>query len=252
MINLKDGLSDELNAKVNIKVKWILRVAIILIFLSVLITCGLIGRSTMVELSERSHVEVVAKETFSIRRQFVKTETSQVYGTVWDYCNITIGARHVHEETRGVPPPAALGAALPTSPNVDAVFYGSDWNCEFARNLIVRNPIDGERIWLMGYPAGSDALSTRRGTVFLKRSVTDTYIILFDPYSLADFLGEPVSGGMSGGLVMSESFEPIGILITQNSQFDSDKDGESENGADVVGLKTAFDILIGESHAMDH
>lgn len=243
--DLSDGLSKELNAKV--KLRWVIRAAFFAALFSAIITACLIGRETMVEFSERSRVEAIATDKFSIRRQFVKTETSQVYGTVWDYCNVTIGARHVDEETRGVPPPAALGAALPTSPDIDAVFYGSDWNCEFARN-----PIDGERIWLMGYPAGSDALSTRRGTVFLKRSATDTYIILFDPYSLADFLGEPVSGGMSGGLVMSEDLEPIGILITQNSQFDSDKDGESENGADVVGLKTAFDILIGESHAMDH
>ena len=230
-----------------IKLRWAIRAFLIAAFIASFITACLIGRETMVELSERSRVEAIAKENFSIRRQFVKTETEQIYGTIWDYCNVTIGARHVHEETRGVLPPAALGAALPTSPNVDAVFYGSDWNCEFARN-----PIDGERIWLMGYPAASDALSTRRGTVFLKRSATDTYIVLFDPYSIADFFGEPVSGGMSGGIVMSEDLEPIGILITQNSQFDSDEDGESENGADVVGLKTAVDILIGESHAVGH
>ena len=246
MINLKDGLSDELNTRINLKVKWILRGAIALIFLSVLITCALIGRDVSVELSERAQIEQSLKENYNIRRRFRQTPTTNTYGTYWDHCGVTISAGHVHVEMGFTPIQDALGPVKFAPGVIDAVFYGDDWTCGPPVN-----PVDGQRIWIAGYPGSSDTLALRRGAIYLKRSVSGsdgyqlgTYIVVFDPKSLADFLGEPVATGMSGGIAVDENLAPIGILATRNDQFDSDDDGEPEQGSDIVGLYDAYQALI--------
>lgn len=246
MINLKDGLSDELNTKVNLKVKWILRGAIALIFLSVVITCSLIGRDVTVELSERAQIEQSLQDNFNIRRRFYQTQTTTTYGTYWDYCGVTISAGHVHVEMNHTPIQDALGSVKIAPGVIDAVFYGNHWGC-----APPFNPVDGQRIWIAGYPGSSDKLALRRGTVYLKRSVSGsdgyelgTYIVVFDPKSIADFLGEPVATGMSGGIAVDENLTPVGILATRNDQFDSDDDEEPEQGSDIVGLYDAYQALI--------
>ena len=240
--NLKDGLKDELNTRV--KFKWVLRAALIASILSVLITVLIMGKNTAVELSERDKVISVltAPEGLNLRRRYYQTIDFHTYGTYWDYCGATISAGHVHRDTGFNAPDSALGPARYIGGSIDAVFYTEGWTCD-----IPRNPIRGEKVWIAGYVGGADEPSIRRGTVYLKRVAGDeesAFIVQFDPWSVADFFGEPVAGGMSGGIVTDIDFNPIGILTTQNSRADTDNDGEGENGSDVSGLLDAYNILL--------
>ena len=245
-IDLRDGLKDELDTP--IKLRWALRAITISVILSCIITACFLGRSIRVELSERERVEQImaAPTGYNLRRRFYDPVGKTVYGSYWTYCNTTITAGHVHAEMDGTPPDGALGEARYVPGAIDAAFYTEGWSCGSPSN-----PVNEQRVWIGGFVAGSDQLSVRRGTMYIKRSVSGsegynsaTYIFIFDPVSLVDILGEPVNGGMSGGIVLGQDLKPVGILATQNSKWDSDGDGEAEHGSDVVGLLDAYNILI--------
>ena len=94
-----------------VKFKWVLRGALIAAALAVLITSCLIGRETMVELSERERIEEVmtSAEGYNLRRRFYDPAGKTVYATYWDHCGATMTAGHVHVEMDSTPPQNALG-----------------------------------------------------------------------------------------------------------------------------------------------
>ena len=245
MSELSDNIKEELDKP--IKLRWVLRVIVITALLSCFITVCLVGGTTMMELSERDKIEqiMVAPTGYNLQRRFYDPAGKTVYGTYWAHCDTTITAGHVHADMDGTPPDGALGKPLYIPGAIDAAFYTDGWSCPPPAN-----PTNGQRVWIGGYVAGADEPSIRRGTMYIKRPVSGsdeykvaTYIFIFDPVSLADVLGEPVNGGMSGGIVLNEDLTPVGILATQNHKWDSDGDGEEEHGSDVVGLLDAYKTL---------
>ena len=245
MSDLSDSINEELNKP--IKLKWVLRAIIATAILSCFITACLVGGTTIMELSERDKIEQImtASTGYNLQRRFYDPAGKTVYGSYWAHCDTTITAGHVHVEMDETPPEGALGEPLFIPGSIDAAFYTNGWSCPPPKN-----PVDGQRVWIGGFVAGADQPSIRRGTMYIKRpeSGSDgydvaTYVFIFDPVSLADFLGEPVNGGMSGGIVLNENLKPVGILATQNSKWDSNGDGEAEHGSDVVGLLDAYNTL---------
>jgi hypothetical protein len=104
-------------------------------------------------------------------------------------------------------------------------------------------------VYILGYPAGSKQPTLRQGKVYLRRPSSGSYgyelstwVVVFD--HAPEILTEPVVGGMSGGIVTDVDLNPVGILVTQNSPADIDRDGRPEQSADIVGLLDAYDALI--------
>jgi len=74
-------------------------------------------------------------------------------------------------------------------------------------------PYPGQKIRVLGYPAGSRTLEERHGEVYIERDARSGVWIaqIHRP-------DEPVVTGMSGGpVVCKKTDQPIGILITRNS-----------------------------------
>jgi hypothetical protein len=99
-----------------------------------------------------------------------------------------------------------------------------------------RKMVDGEAVILIGYPARSEVPVLSRGVVHLAghRRGGDGVA----PVSIVKLTqpAEPVVAGMSGGAVLSEAGEPLGILTTSNGVADLDGDGQPDYSADVVEL----------------
>lgn len=240
-IDLRDGISDELNAP--IKARWALRTFIVGLVLGAFIWGGLIAKDTVAELSERQAIEAHLIENHSILRGF----ENNAYGTYWRHCGLWVTAAHVHKETMGATP-----APVDRNPHVgfeiDAAFYGDEWTCGAPTDLQ-----EGQGVWIAGFPGGANSLAMRRGEVYLKRSASGsdgysepTWIVVFPKNNIAAWLSEPVAGGMSGGIVIdAESLEPMGILVTQNSQAVLQAFGpDAVHSSDVVSLHDAYNVLI--------
>jgi len=238
-INLKDGIGDELNTP--IRLRWAIRTFIVGLVLGALFLGGKTAVETVIEMDERQTIEAHVTETHDITRGF----ENNAYGTYWKHCGVWVSAGHVDRETRGAVPPPVDGATL-SSIDIDAVFYGRTWTCETPQDMV-----EGQKVWIAGYPGGANALALRGGVVYLKRSSSGsdgysapTWVVVFPKSNLASWLSEPVAGGMSGGIVIdAETFDPIGILVTQNSPTTLPSFGEVHS-SDVVSLRDAHTFLI--------
>jgi len=51
---------------------------------------------------------------------------------------------------------------------------------------------------------------------------------------------EPVIGGMSGGIIASLTYEPLGVLVTQNGLTDLTGDGVPDSSSDVMPLRDVW------------
>jgi len=155
--------------------------------------------------TQRYVSNIVSK--YNIRRHF----DGHAYGTFWDDCGVTMTADHVLAEMVDEGE-TFVGKRVNRSFGViDAAHFGK-WSCEQPRE-----PIIGEKVSVIGYPGGSMHAELRHGEIYIKRNESGsagyekpTWIVVFDG-------SEPVVGGMSGGLVISEDGTPLGPLATQNS-----------------------------------
>lgn len=239
-IDIKDGLGDELNTP--IKLRWAIRTFVLGLVLGALIWGGKKAADTVVELNERQTVEAYVLDTYSTTRGF----ENGAYGTYWQHCGVWVSAGHVDRETRGAVPAGVSGDPV-SSIDIDAVFYGKSWSCDTPADIV-----EGQKLWIAGYPGGSDTLAMRQGVAYIKRSssgsdgyVDPTWVIVFPKNNLATWLSEPVAGGMSGGVVVdAETLAPVGILVTQNSPTFLPSFGEVHS-ADVVSLHDAHAALLG-------
>ena len=154
MVDFSDGISQELNHRVKLKVWWIIP-----IILGLVIIGWYCGHRYFVKKNftpQQKYVNSVVEE-FKVRRHF----DGRAYGSFWDYCGITLTADHVPAEMvdEGV---SFVGKPVHRSNGViDGAHYG-EWTCGAPSNLK-----RGDKATLIGYPGGSDAPAIRNGEVSL-------------------------------------------------------------------------------------
>ncbi len=237
-IDLRDGIKDELDTKITITLRWMFRI----IILSIILGAILFGWVTRKRMSETVAVENKIVKLFDVTRGVSDTS----YGTYWKYCGGWFTADHVHEAMDLNAPKFVSGRVVRAPGLIDAVWYGKKWSCGAPANLEI-----GMEVHLLGYPGGSDKPTLRQGKVHFHREEsgsdgyqTGTWIVVFEPRDDAGISGEPVVVGMSGGIVTDRNFNPVGILVTQNSPADLNGDGALEQSVDIVSLSDAYRILI--------
>ena len=174
-------------------------------------------------------------EQYQIKRHF-----GMAWGTYWTHCGVGLSADHVFREVRTTLP-EGFEEAVSRDPRIDVAWLG-EWACDAPEE-----PREGQRVIIVGFPAGADEPSHRDAVVYFKRSVsgsdgyeTPTWIAIME-----ETTDEPVVGGMSGSPVIDrETGEPVGILVTSNSptELDSSRLG-MEFSADFVALTDAVRVL---------
>lgn len=178
-----------------------------------------------------------------VRRYF----TGSSWCTYFAFRGGYVSASHCHAEVSksefsppfldGLPVRAAAG-------QIDAVFYGVDMSGRPPRDII-----DGEPIETIGYPAGSDALTYRKGRAYVKRSNGgDDYdrggwIVVFDAGLRPTFEREPVVGGQSGSPGFNAAGEIVCIVVNQNGQTDLNGDKRPDNSMDCVSLHDVWEVF---------
>ena len=239
-IDLRDGIKDELDTKVTLTLRWMFRI----ILLSVILGAGLFAWVTHKRTAEVTAIENRIVKKFDVRRGVSDTS----YGTYWKHCGGWFTADHVHE-AMNLDTPKFIKPAVVRAPGIiDAAWYGKSWSCDAPAN-----PVVGMNVYVLGFPGGSDKPTLRQGTVHFHRTEsgsegyqTGTWIVVFAPRDDAGISGEAVVVGMSGGIVTDTDFNPVGILVTQNSPADLNGNGELDQSVDIVGLGDAYRILIEE------
>ena len=179
-----------------------------------------------------SAAKKITKE-YKVRRYF----SGDTWATYWKHCGGYFTADHVVEDIGK--PKFTKYAALRTNYMADIAFHGKKYKCKSQRDIKV-----GEKVYLLGYPAGADKPTIRVGNIYLKRTVNQsllyakpTYIALFSSET-----NEPVVGGMSGGVVTDMDYNAIAVIVAQNSPTDLNNDGVLDNSADIVSLTDFHDI----------
>ena len=166
------------------------------------------------------------------------------YFPLWDgYAT----AGHCHDEIAvgGMAPPFLAGKSVSTAPGlIDAALYGVTFPKSAPRALQ-----EGESVETIGYPAGSDTLTYRKGDAYFKRSnggddyKTGGWIIVLEAGPRPTFEREPVVGGQSGSPGLSSAGEPLCIVVNQNGLVDLNSDGRADNSFDCVSLRDAWSVL---------
>lgn len=188
-----------------------------------------------------------------IKRYFRQTNAGSASGTFFRLWGGWASAHHVHTAQFSEKPPFIDADPINAGDIVDAVSYG----CHFPAKR-PRDPENGERVRVFGYPAGCDTLMHRIGSVYMKRGEsgspgyqTPTWIIRIDEMPFftpakghydPGAMYEPVVVGMSGGLVQAANGDPLGILVTRGGVMDSDRNGALEQTCDFVALSDFWDI----------
>ena len=237
-IDLRDGIKDELDTKITITLRWLFRI----IIFSLILGAGLFAWVAHKTKSQTVIVENKILKTFDVSRGVSDT----TYGTYWKYCGGWFTADHVHE-AMDLNAPDFVSRNVVRAPGlIDAAWYGKKWKCGAPLN-----PKMGMDVYLLGYPGGSDKPTLRQGKVHFHRVEsgspgyqTGTWIVVFDPRGNAGISSEAVVGGMSGAIVTDTDYNPVGILVTQNSPADLNGDGNLEQSVDIVGLADAYRVLI--------
>lgn len=184
-----------------------------------------------------------ATRRFGVRRYF----SGLAWGTYWQIWDGWITADHVYQQVRANPPDFAPGSVTRRPGIIDAAFFGKR-----LPDRKPRPPIPGERVYIIGFPGGSDRPSLRYGQVYIDRAAPgnpdytnpDTIVLIKAQPRNAETAGfEPVTGGMSGGLVMSDTYEPLCVLVSQNGQTDLTRDGIPDASADCVSLADIWEAF---------
>lgn len=191
----------------------------------------------------------------SIKRVFHQDNISATYGTFWPYSGGYITAEHVTNAMNDYTPSFTRGGLRKSGGLVDAVTIGAK-----KPKRRPREPEEGERVSVYGFPAGSRYLERRTGIVYLRRTEnaskgyeTPSWIVILDeaPKVIVDGYKdnyfEPVVSGMSGGAVIDHQGKPLGVLITRGGAFDSNSNEVLEQTMDFQALSDIYDALFGDN-----
>lgn len=100
-------------------------------------------------------------------------------------------------------------------------------------------PRTGQKVIALGYPAGSRAIESRQGKIYIERRANAGHWIMHinEP-------DEPVVTGMSGGPVIDAlTNEPLGVIITRNSPADLDADRDPDESCDFISLQAIWHAI---------
>ena len=187
-------------------------------------------------------------ERFDVRR-FFSGKSWCTYWKPWpdELPGVWASADHCHREMEYRSPPyITTDVVTRAAGEIDGVLYGYGRIKDQPRDLI-----EGEDIYIVGYPGGSSEPSLRRAKVYLKRNNpanadylhADTIVIIETKEQLLyESTYESVIGGMSGGIVTSTDYEPLAVLVTQNGLTDLNGDRLPDASSDVVPLRDVWAI----------
>ena len=166
-----------------------------------------------------------------VRRYFHNERNFQCYTSWFAYWGGWISAGHCLTDAQDHLPDFAMGQDFIKWPDgLDAALVG----CRLPRAR-PDNPIIGQDVILLGYPAGARHMESRKGRVYYERSPGQWILHIFAP-------DEPVVTGMSGGPVLdAKTRKPIGITITRNSPADLNNDRDPDESADFIALSSVWD-----------
>ncbi len=175
----------------------------------------------------------IRNQDIDVRRYFHNEHQFQCYTSWFAHWDGWISAGHCLTEAQDHLPNFAAGRTIEKWPDgLDAALVGC--------TLPLKRPADpviGQDVILLGYPAGSRHQETRTGRVYFERSPGQWILHIFEP-------DEPVVTGMSGGPVLdAKTRQPIGITITRNSPADLNNDRDPDESADFIALSAVWDAI---------
>jgi len=178
-------------------------------------------------------------QNLDVRRYFHNARHFQCYRSWFAHWDGWISAGHCLTEAQDHLPSFVSDQSFVKWPDgLDAALVG----CTLP-NVRPKNPVIGQNVILLGYPAGSRHMESRSGQVYFERSPGQWILHIFEP-------DEPVVTGMSGGPVLdAETREPIGIIITRNSPADLNNDRDPDESADFIALSSIWDAVSGSKSA---
>ncbi len=174
----------------------------------------------------------------NIRRHFFNMAGFQTYGSFFAHWDGWVTAGHVYSEAGDNLPPFAREPISDRPGGLDAALLG----CTLPPRAPA-DPVAGQRLIALGFPAGSAYAAKREASVYMDRpGLQDQWIAhIHTP-------DEPVVTGMSGGAVIDrETGEPVGILITRNSPADLNNDRDPDESFDFISLAGVWRAVRGEN-----
>ena len=167
-----------------------------------------------------------------VRRYFHNHSGFQCYTTWFALWGGWASAGHCVTDANGHSAAFASDDVVSWPDGLDAALAG----CTLPASTPAR-PRVGQRVVLMGYPAGSEVAATRTGTVYHERMPGQWIVHIEDP-------DEPVVVGMSGGPVLdANTRQAIGIVITRNSPADLNNDRDPDESADFIALSDVWTAM---------
>lgn len=190
-----------------------------------------------------------------VKRYFYEGKTGQAPGTFFSLWDGHLSANHVLAQQNRQAPPFASPQIQSGEGVIDACLFG----CNLAGEARPDEPELEQKVFVYGYPGGSQKMASRIGSVYWKRSeIPDgagdysipTWVGLIDerpadirPDTEEANYYEPVFIGMSGGLVMTEDGTPLGILVGRSGPSDVDFDGDLDQLFEFVALSDVWDVF---------
>ena len=167
-----------------------------------------------------------------VRRYFHNHSGFQCYTTWFAHWGGWISAGHCVSDAAGHTAEFASDEVVTRPDGLDAALAG----CTLPATPPPA-PQVGQRVRIIGFPAGSRHREERLGTVYHQRMPGQWIVHIETP-------DEPVVVGMSGGPVLdAASGEPIGIVITRNSPADLNADRDPDESADFIALSEVWRVM---------
>ena len=229
--NLKDGISQEWNFKFRV------RLGPFILLLSGLIFLGSLGGYSYFvkeNFTPTQRLSSKLQAEYQVTRKFQNNQTTYAWGTFWHHCGAWLTADHVDFAFQRVRPEFVEGAQWRPNGLIDATLWSDNWDCDY------RAPVAGEAVKVLGFPQRSETAIFAKGRVLQNRGSSAS-----SGYELATWIivletgVEPVSTGMSGGMILDSENEPLGILVTTGGDFNGDWTADF---AALTDLKEAYDI----------
>ena len=186
------------------------------------------GSSTETDALSPAHTAASS----ALTRYFMNDGAIQTYGSFFRLWDGWVSAGHVFTEMNRKAPPFATGSQIIAPAFLDVALFGIT-----PPTSRPKEPVIGQKVLAMGYPAGSSTPEVREGVIYHRRSSENFITRITSPR-------EPVVVGMSGGIVIDvETNEPVGIIVVRNSPADLDQDGIKDESFDFVALSDVYDAI---------
>ena len=215
--------------KKSFKLGFGLAIASVLLLMS---SCSLISYN---KLSKEE--KVVKKWDGKVKRYFYDEDSFEVYGSFFKIRKSYITARHVITEAFYTYPDFAKEDMLWENGlnGLDISIYRKGSIGKYKFQEVSR----GCKTIAIGYPAGSKEIEYRYGSVLTQRNNQQWISTISKPK-------EPVTNGMSGGLVLASCNEgkylPAGVIVTRNWKADVNNTNVKQHSYDFVSITDALDI----------